>query len=97
MALLCANAPPQALHELSHPLCKLTLCLHWYLRPQPWQSTRPGLPNSDRGLARRPFRDPHSWRRAQHGRDSPRAGACAPKCAADDSQLKAPHRRTSLL
>jgi hypothetical protein len=41
MARLCANAPPQALHELSHPLCKLTLCLHWYLRHS--RGRAPGL------------------------------------------------------
>lgn len=63
------------------------------LRPQAWRHAlgsagfrpAPGAPASVRGVVRRP-RNPHASKPAQHGRDSPKAGACAPKCVPGDAR-----------
>jgi hypothetical protein len=73
--------------------------LLWKLWPQAWRYPRHfvwlypalGSPMAGRDVVHR-LRAPHFSKRAQRGRDSPKAEACAPKYVIGDSMRPADHR-----
>jgi len=90
---------PQTLHELTYLLRQLTPCLGRELQPQAWHRARRlryARSSGAGGIHHRRFQDPHFWRRAQRARDSPKAEACAPKCAHRDSVPSLHHQLLTL-